>query len=252
MVLLKDEIKALIDEALTPVKEDIKNLPNMDCIDNLVNALTTNLTVQFETRFDEQSARIKALEERLEIQESGMAVLRKLEERVDKKLEALEKLEERVENGEQYSRRLCLRLYNLELPQDGSKEDCLQKVESVLKELDCGVTIDMVDRAHRIGERNVDDDGNVRQQMIVKFRCFRERTMVYRARKKAAAVKIRLDLTKQRLSLLKKAMDLVEARKDTMDYAFADINCSLAVKLKNGNFVYFTSIESLKSKLPSE
>eukprot|EP00112_Aurelia_sp_Birch-Aquarium-sp1_P021227 Seg5655.2 transcript_id=Seg5655.2/GoldUCD/mRNA.D3Y31 product="hypothetical protein" protein_id=Seg5655.2/GoldUCD/D3Y31 len=251
MVLLKDEIKALIEEALTPVKEDIKNLPNMDCIDNLVNALSTNLTVQFETRFEDQDARIKALEERLEIQKSSMAVLQKLEERVDKKMEDLEKLEQRVENGEQYSRRLCLRLYNLDLPQDGSKEDCLQKVESVLEELECGVTIDMVDRAHRIGERSVDDDGKIRQQMIVKFRCFRERTMVYRARRKAATAKL-LDLTKQRLRLLQKAKDLVEARKDILDYAFADINCSLAVKLKNGNFVYFTSIEGLKSKLPSE
>ena len=249
MVLLKDEIKALIEEALTPVKEDIKNLPNMECIDNLVSALSTNLTVQFESRFEEQDARIKALEERLEIQESSMAVLQKLEERVDKKMEALEKLEQRVENGEQYSRRTCLRLYNLDLPQDGSMEDCLQKVESFLKELNCGVTIDMVDRAHRIGERSVDDDGKTRQQMIVKFRGFRERTMVYRARKKAATAKVRLDLTKQRLSLLKKAKDLVEERKDILDYAFADINCSLAVKLVNGNFVYFTSIESLKSKL---
>ena len=249
MVLLKDEIKALIEEAVTPVKEDIKNLPNMECIDNLVSALSTNLTVQFESRFEEQDARIKALEERLEIQESSMAVLQKLEERVDKKMEALEKLEQRVENGEQYSRRTCLRLYNLDLPLDGSMEDCLQKVESFLKELNCGVTIDMVDRAHRIGERSVDDDGKIRQQMIVKFRGFRERTMVYRARKKAATAKVRLDLTKQRLSLLKKAKDLVEERKDILDYAFADINCSLAVKLVNGNFVHFTSIESLKSKL---
>ena len=100
MVLLKDEIKALIEEALTPVKEDIKNLPNMECIDNLVSALSTNLTVQFESRFKEQDARIKALEERLEIQDSSMAVLQKLEERVDKKMEALEKLEQHVENGE--------------------------------------------------------------------------------------------------------------------------------------------------------
>ena len=40
MVLLKDEIKALVDEALTPVTEDIKKLPNMKCVDNLVKALS--------------------------------------------------------------------------------------------------------------------------------------------------------------------------------------------------------------------
>ena len=62
----------------------------MECIDNLVYTLSTNLTVQFETRFDEQDARIKALEERLKIQESSKAVLPKLKELVNKKMEALE------------------------------------------------------------------------------------------------------------------------------------------------------------------
>ena len=73
----------------------------------------------------------------------------------------------------------------------------MQKVESFLQELNCRVSIDMVDRALPIGARSVNDDGKVRQQIIVKFRGFRERTLVYRSRKKAATTKVRLDLTKK-------------------------------------------------------
>ena len=47
MVLLKDEIKSLIDEALTLLKKDIKTLLNMECINNLANAFSTSLSVQF-------------------------------------------------------------------------------------------------------------------------------------------------------------------------------------------------------------
>ena len=87
------------------------------------HASSTNLAVQFETCFKEQDARMKALEEQLEIQESSMGVLQKLKERVDKKMDVLEKLEQHVEDNEQYSRRTCLRLHNLDPAQDGSKED---------------------------------------------------------------------------------------------------------------------------------
>ena len=96
------------------------------------HALSTNLTVQFETCFKEQDTRIKAPEEQLEIQDSSMGVLQKLKERVDKKMDVLEKLEQHVENKEQYSRRTCLRLYNLDPTQDGSKEDWYSSPESIV------------------------------------------------------------------------------------------------------------------------
>ena len=56
-------------------------------------------------------------------------------------------------------------------------------MENILTELDCGVEIDSVDRAHRIGQRKKsDDDGKVHQQIIVRFSSFRDRTKVYRNR----------------------------------------------------------------------
>ena len=67
-----------------------------------------------------------------------MAVLDKLEARLNKKCEKIDDLENRVDNGEQYSRRLCLRMYNIDLAPAETKENCIEKVEKVLTELDCG------------------------------------------------------------------------------------------------------------------
>ena len=52
-----------------------------------------------------------------------MAVLQRLEARVDKKLDKIEKLEERVDNGEQYRRKQCLRIYNIDMAPAETKED---------------------------------------------------------------------------------------------------------------------------------
>ena len=62
------------------------------------------------------------------------------------------------------------------------------------------------DRAHRIGPVRMGDDGSApRQQVIAKFKSFADRTKVYRNRKKLSTVRIKLDLTKNRLVTLGKA-----------------------------------------------
>ena len=54
--------------------------------------------------------------------------------------------------------------------------------------------------------------------------------MVYRKRKDCVNCRITLDLTKTRMDILKEAIDLAR-ESDHISYAFADINCSLCVKL---------------------
>lgn len=110
-----------------------------------------------------------------------MAVLDILEKRIA----VLDNLERKIDDGEQCSRRLCLRINDIDLPQQGDSENCMEKVKEVLDELNCGVGIGSVDRAHRIGPKKTSDsDGKVRQQMIVCFSSFTDRTKVYRNRKK--------------------------------------------------------------------
>ncbi len=162
----------------------------------------------------------------------------------------LDRLESRIDDGEQYSRRHCLRFHGMELPPVGSKENCFQKTKKVIEKLNCGVGADAIDRAHRIGPVTENDQGKKFQQIIIRFKSFKDRTSVYKNRKKVAnGPRIRLDLTKKRLSTLLAVQDL---KRSEIDFAFADINCNLAAKLKNGKFIFFTSVEALLSELDKD
>ena len=98
--------------------------------------------------------------------------------------------------------------------------------------------------AHRIGPKSANGDGKPRQQVIVRLTTWRQRTAIYRARKKAkSSVKIRLDLTKTRLDLLISANDILKEYKGY--YAFADVNCRTRAKI-GGKFNFFESIEDLQ------
>ena len=87
--------------------------------------------------------------------------------------------------------------------------------------------------------------------MIVRFTTWRHRTEVYRARKKSKSVKIRLDLTKLRLNILEKAQTLIdESGGDCkVAFVFADINCNLVAKMKDGKFIHFRRLEEINTLL---
>ena len=81
--------------------------------------------------------------------------------------------------------------------------------------------------------------------MIVKFKGFVPRTKVYRAKKHKADIVIHLDLTKHRYLLLK---DVYRKARDcsSVDFACEDINCSFCLRLKNGDWKIFSSLEELE------
>ena len=99
-----------------------------------------------------------------------------------------------------------------------------------------------------IGPSYKDKISNINcKSVIVRFTTFRHRTMFYRARKNLKkGVKIRLDLTKSRFNLLKKAN---EHDRDipTIKFCYADINCRLRVKFNDENEedIIFSSFEGL-------
>ena len=106
---LKD-IKELIVDAMKPLREDLSSLPDKTYIDNVVERLMT----QTNERFQAQDDKIKQLEDRLEKLES-----QNFEQRVEmleSELAVIDKLAERADDAEQYSRRTCPRVYNIELP----------------------------------------------------------------------------------------------------------------------------------------
>ena len=140
-------------------------------------------------------------------------------------------MEEKIDNNEQYSRRLCLRINEIPLPEDGNEsgEDCLDKVKQLISELpDIDIPEVVIDRAHRIGKFKTDENGKIiGKQVIVRFTTWRHRTLLYKNRKKLKDVRIYLDLTKKRLDLLKLASRKVEGN-ENVSFAFSDLNCNLS------------------------
>ena len=161
----------------------------------------------------------------------------------------INRLDKRIDDGEQYSRHICLRIDNIPLPAGDEKEDCLEKVSKVMHGMDCGLEPRDMDRAHRIGKKKTDKDGITRQEMIVKFKSFGQRTKMYPNRKKEKNdVKVKVDLTRRRLGILIEAIEFGKSN-DRADFVFANVNCNLAAKLTNGSFVFLDSLYDLKQKL---
>ena len=230
------EIRNIIDDALSPIKSDIGKL------------------LKLEERFDAQDEAIRSLEariEHLESLESCIEEFESLQNRVaalESELAVVNKLDRRIEEVEQYGRRVCLRFDNIQVSANRGKEDCVKIIVDILSKTKCGVGKAAIVRAHRIGLTKT-KDGVTTQQIIVRFKSFTERTKVYRCRKVITSdVKIRLDLTKSRLSTLIAANDFAKVS-DDIEYAFADINCRLAAKLSNEKTVFFYSMCTLRDQI---
>ena len=123
----------------------------------------------------------------------------------------------------------------------------MEKFDKLLKGANCGVSVESVDRAHKIGRISTDSNAVSREQLIVLFKTFSERTKFYKARRKVKNAKI-LHLTKQRLDQLHKAEEYTRTN-DHVEFVFADSSCNSAAKLSDGTFYFFSSLEELIEKV---
>ena len=242
------EIRAIIEAALRPIYEELRLLPSKSYIDGAISKL--------ESRFREQDDKITELTERVAALELEVTKVRAYERRID--------------DAEQYSRRLCLRIDNVPVDDKETSEECLNKVMHVIDNMDVDISREMIDRAHRIGKKFVrektEDSDNSEvtdnedrevpgmsstryQQIIVRFTSWRVRTLVYRKRKSARnKVKIKLDLTKRRLNLIKFARRESKEH-DKVDFVFADVNCNIYLKSKRGEYISFQSTDEFEAIL---
>lgn len=211
-------------ELLKEVKTELHSKASNEKIDKLIEEIK------------KKDEKIDNLQERVEILESKVAVLQN----------TVNLLERKADDNEQYSRRLCMRISGIPVSKDREDGDvCLNKVKSIVNLID-NVDIPEVhyDRAHRIGKGKTNEKGEVERQMIVKFISWSARTKIYKNRKSLVNHRIYLDLTKRRFDLLKLAQVKVQGN-NLIDFVFADINCKLSMRLKNGKFVYFSSEDEL-------
>ena len=149
---LSFEVKSYLDQQISHV---LKRLATKEDI----NQLKDEEIVVLNVKVKEEGKRITALVELIDQLEANNAVLESHVAHVRKS----------HENEEQYSRRVFLRNDGIKLPTDHSSESgtrILEKVKSILSELDVAVPDAVVDRAHRIGRKTMDANGRQRQQVI--------------------------------------------------------------------------------------
>ena len=121
-------------------------------------------------------------------------------------------------------------------------------LENLYNELNLTIKKDEIDHAHRIGPK-YKVDGETCQSIIVKFSNWEAKKKFYLARPRAFVngkkkpgklpFTVTPDLTKRRYNLLKKAKGLAADKGNNIIFAFTDINCNLAIKLKNNSIAYF-------------
>ena len=218
-----------------------KTMADLNSIQELLQQVKNDLASKASTaQIDEILNTLKEIDERIS----------KLEELVARQETMIILMDHKLDDIESYGRRQNLRIIGIPMPGNGVREsdnDCLEKVKKEVQKLDVmGNIPDCVfDWAHRAGKGIVDENGKVTSKpMIVRFVSWRARSAIYRARKKDGNVKIYMDLTERRFMLKKLAQDRIKGN-SSVDFAFADVNNNICLRLKNGQFKFVNSKEEL-------
>ena len=122
---------------------------------------------------------------------------------------------------------------------DETADKDIEKVENIFKKACSSLSGNVIDRAHRIGSNyKCFKTNNTCRSVIVRFNSLKHRTSFYRNRNRLKGVRITLDLTKKRNSVLRRARSVANENQD-VNYDFADIKCLLKVVFKNGTSDFF-------------
>ena len=152
-----------------------------------------------------------------------------------------------AESNDQYSRRNNIIIKNIPPISRTEKEtgdDCLEKVKAAISSMGVNLSDFALDRAHRVGKRNTSEKYGEQHFMIARFTTWRERTLVYKARKESTLV-VGLDITKPRQELLNNVREKLVNKYSDAEFAFTDVNCNLVVKFTSG-FKQFQSWDDAK------
>ena len=217
----------------------IKPLATNEEISKMFEAFKLEVIEKFEERLNKQEEKFTELESTLALREN-----------------IIEKLIVACDDNEQYSRRSCLRINGIE-KENGKKEDnisVINKLKECYENIDVKFDSNAIDRVHRIGQTFENENGKVTQQIIVKFRNWSDRQKFYKARPKGEwkpgkpSFRVKLDLTNRRFKLLQTAGELIK-NSAVAKYAFADINCSLVIKMNDESLCFFKNEQELKDIL---
>ena len=177
-------------------------------------------------------------------------IIERFEEKSTAQNQKIVDLEEKIVLQEKKIENLSIKCDDNDLASKIS--ECFSEIRLPYKEAE-------IDRVHSIGKpcKN-ESSGLTKKLIIIKFKSRRYRQNVYRNRprrfengkKKPGenSFSVSLDLTKRRYNLLKFAQGIVKEM-DNVSFVCADVNCSLAIRFKNGIIKHFNSEYELRSLL---
>ena len=214
--------------AMAPSLDDV--MSELKLLKKLMNesaekAATKEDVIDLKATIEQQNLTIKSLGDKVQSLQSEVETL---------------KLD--LDDKEQYQRRTSLRIFGLPQEEGEDSESCRAKIIKIIQDEKLDITLDSVDRAHRIGKREKGKPA----QVILKFATFRSRTIFYRARDRIKTnhkVRTHLDLTKSRLDTLNKAKNLSESS-SKVKFICANINCEL-MAVTDGKPFYFRTLDDL-------
>ena len=220
----------------------VKPLVTTQRLEEMFGKLKEEIIERFEEKFTAQNQKIVDLEEKIALQEKK-----------------IENLSIKCDDNEQYSRRYCLRMHGLKFDKNESQNDLVSKITECFRKIGLPYEKEEIDRVHRIGKPYKNESsGLTMKPIIIKFKSWRYRQNVYRNRprrfengkKKPGenSFSVSLDLTNRRYNLLKFAQGIVKEM-DIVSFVCANVNCSLAIRFKNGAVKYFNSEYELRSLL---
>ena len=235
----------------------IEPLVTISSLKELLKELKDGIISSLELKIQQQDEKIRSLEDKIATQSGSFELrlkeqndkIRSLEGKIVTQGVVIDQLQIAADNNESYSRRSCLRINNI--PCDNNEDDIVlnKKIENCYKEMNVVYDASQIDRVHRIG-RKYRKNGVNYQQIIIKFKSWKARELFYRSRPRrnadgkkkpgASTFSVNIDLTKRRYELFKHAINSIKGNKE-INYVFADINCSLGMKMSNGSFKYFNT-----------
>ena len=227
-----------LNAILAPIKKNILD----------TNKMLEDITKLYEIFFLMQKREILNLQTRIRNLEEKMSYQEYVTDLHDRKLDDLE----------QVSRKVNLRLKGIIIARGDSPHKLMDLITTEIQTLELGIPDEELDRCHRVGKpyfRN----RNRCQDVLVKFRTWRSRDIMYQNRKKFSFLVV-ADLTPRRENLLKFVKEqcitddgepTVVAVNRVVDFAFCDKNCKIKFKSMSDRF-YTVSSENEFLKLVNQ
>ena len=232
MDAISDANKAYFKDLIKPLNEGQKDILQM------FEEFKNEVVVKLQEKIFQQDEKIQILESKIELKNN-----------------LIEKLLVKTDDVEQYSRRSCLRINGVAYDESKS-EDVSSLVADCYKSVGVAFDPNCIDRCHRIGKPITNTTtGQVTKQIIVRYQSWNSRTSFYKKRPKwkpgQNSFSVSLDLTQRRYGLLKYAKEAIKSY-PSVDFVFADVNCSLALKLNDNSFWFFNDESQLNKILTNQ